>query len=270
MRRSTDLGWARGPLRGRETRVAFWLPFLAAILMPLSTWAAASASAKPDIFGIWMTIDRNSPNFRPEWTAKPNTPAPEFTAWGAQRSRELGRLGPELPIPNPCEPTHPVGFLGGFFPLQILPGHNQIVMLNEWVAVPRRLYTDGRGHPPADEMLPSWEGHSIAHWEGDTLVVDTIGLNGRSRPLNGYFANSVNATVESLAVPRLPASDQMHLVEQYRVVGKGKILEVTRTINDPKTYVRPFSNTIYLERRPDLDVQEYYCADNQRTKDEGH
>ena len=101
-------------------------------------------------------------------------------------------------------------------------------------------------------------------------MVDTIGLNGRTRPINGYVANAVSATPESLKVPRLPSSDQMHLVERFRLVGNGDILEVTRTITDPKTYLRPFSNTVYLERRPDLDVQEYYCADNSRTKDEGH
>ena len=144
------------------------------------------------------------------------------------------------------------------------------MLLNEWVAVPRRIYTDGRKHPPAEDLLPTWEGHSIGRWDGDTLVVDTIGLNGRTRPLNGYVANAVSATPESLKVPRLPSSDQMHLVERFRLVGNGDILEVTRTITDPKTYLRPFSNTVHLERRPDLDVQEYYCSDNTRTKDEGH
>lgn len=243
--------------------------------LTLGLGAAVSAAAAPQggkdaLFGVWMTLDASRPVYAPQWAAKPNTPAPEFTAWGAQKSRELGRLGPELPIPDPCEPVNPVGFLGGFFPLQILPGHNQIVMLNEWVATPRRLYTDGRGHPPAEDLLPGWQGHSIAKWEGNTLVVDTIGFNGRTRPINGWFANSVNATPESLKVPRLPTSEQLHLVERYRVVGNGNILEVTRTITDPKAYVRPFSNTVYLERRPDLDVQEYYCHDNVRTKDEGH
>jgi hypothetical protein len=62
----------------------------------------------------------------------------------------------------------------------------------------------------------------------------------------------------------------MHLAERIRLVGNGKILEVTRTITDSKAYLRPFSNTVYLERRPDLDVQEYYCSDNERRKDEGH
>ena len=60
------------------------------------------------------------------------------------------------------------------------------------------------------------------------------------------------------------------MAERIRLVGDGNVLEVTRTITDPKAYVRPFTNVIYMERRPDLDVQEYYCADNERTTDEGH
>jgi hypothetical protein len=266
MARSTGIGKAAGRLRGSALIAAL----IGITMLPPSAHGASTSGKTPDIFGIWMAISSNSPNYSPQWTNKANTPAPEFTAWGAEQSREQGRLGIELPTPGACEPINPASFLGGFFPAQILQGHNQIVLMNEWVAVARRIYTDGRGHPPVEDLLPSWEGHSIGHWEGDTLVVDTIGLNGRTRPLNGYFANGVNATAESLKVPRLPSSDQMHLVEKFRLVGNGNIVEVTRAITDPKTYLRPFSNTVYLERRPDIDVQEYYCADNERTKDEGH
>jgi hypothetical protein len=258
-------------------RAAAWLRHFSFIvslavsgmLMPAAHGASAPDS-KPDIFGVWLGIASNSTNYDPRWANKPYAPAPEFTAWGAEQSRQQGRLGTELPTPGACEPINPASFVGGFFPTQILQGHNQIVLLNEWVAVPRRIYMDGRGHPPAEDMLPSWEGHSTGRWEGDTLVVDTIGVNGRSRPLNGYFAGGVNATPESLKVARLPASDQMHLVERFRLVGDGNILEVTKTVTDPKTYLRTFSNTVYMERRLDIDVQEYYCADNERTKDEGH
>lgn len=254
-------------------RGALWLALPLSVVMVFTSASDAAAQVQtPNIFGIWLGIGSTSPNSDPRWSNKPNTPPPEFTAWGAEQSREQGRLGVELPTPGACEPVNPVMFVGGgtLFPLQILQGHNQIVMLNEWVAVPRRIYTDGRVHPPAEDLLPSWEGHSIGRWEGDTLVVDTVGLNGRARPLNGYAANSVNATAESLKTPRLPASDQMHLVERFRLVGDGNILEVTRTVTDPKTYVRPFTSVVYLELRPDLDVQEYYCADNIRNKDEGH
>jgi putative ABC transport system permease protein len=255
---------------GRPLRSSL-LAAIAGITLLLPTAHGASAPGKtPDIFGVWLAISSNSANHDPQWANKPYAPAPEFTAWGAEQSREQGRLGVELPTPGACEPISPASFVGGFFPTQILLGHNQIVLLNEWVAVPRRIYMDGRGHPPAEDMLPSWEGHSIGHWEKDTLVVDTIGVNGRTRPLNGYFAGGVNATPESLKAPRLPTSDQMHLVERFRLVGDGKVLEVTKTVTDPKAYVRPFTNVVYMERRPDVDVQEYYCADNERTKDEGH
>lgn len=231
---------------------------------------APAAGPTPDIFGIWLGIGEGRPDIDARFRNTPNSPTPELTEWGAQESRRLGRLGTETGTPGACEPVNPAMFLSGsnLFPVQILEGPNQIVMLNEWQPVARRIYMDGRGHPP--DLDPTWEGHSVGHWEGDVLVIDTVGLNGRTRPLNGYVANAVNATPESLKAPRLPASDQMHLVERLRLVGNGNLLEITRTVTDPKTYVRPFTSTVYQERRPDLDVQEYFCSDNERTADEGH
>ena len=265
---ATSIGIHSGALRPLRSALIAALVGLS-LLLP-DAQAATAPAKKSDIFGVWLSIATNSTNFDPRWANTPYLPAPEFTAWGAEQSRQQGRLGVELPTPGACQPVNASAFVGGLFPTQILQGHNQIVMLNEWVAVPRRIYMDGRGHPPAEDMLPTWQGHSIGHWEGDTLVVDTIGTNGRSRPINGYFANSVNATPASLKVPRLPASDQMHLIERFRVVDNGKVLEVTKQVIDPKTYKQPFSNTVYMERRPDVDMQEYYCDDNERTKDEGH
>jgi hypothetical protein len=231
---------------------------------------AMAASSKPNIFGIFIGIGAGRPDIDTRWRNKPFSPTPEFTQWGAEQSRQLGRLGTETGTPGACEPVTPVQFMvaNGLFPVQILQGSNQIVMLNEWVAVPRRIYMDGRGHP--SDLDPTWLGHSIGHWEGDVLVIDTVGFNGRSRPLNGYAANAVSSTQQSARDARLPSSDQMHIVERIRLVGNGSLLEVTMTITDSKTYTRPFTSTGYLERRPDIDVQEYYCADNLRAHDEGH
>ena len=231
---------------------------------------SAAASPKPDIFGIFIGIGPGRPDIDPRWRNKSFTPAPEFTRWGAEESRRLGRLGTETGTPGACEPVTPVQFMvaNGLFPVQILQGANQIVMLNEWVAVPRRIYMDGRGHP--SDLDPTWLGHSVGHWEGDVLVIDTVGLNGRARPLNGYAANAVSSTKASANDARLPSSDQMHIVERLRLVDDGRLLEVSMTITDPKTYLHPFSSVGYLERRPDIDVQEYYCADNLRPRDEGH
>jgi hypothetical protein len=240
---------------------------MTALLFPVK---APAADQNPDITGIWIGIGAGRPDIDSRWRNKAFSPAPEFTRWGAEESRKLGRLGTETGTPGSCNPVHPVQFMSaaGLFPLQVLRGSNQIVILNEWVAVPRRIYIDGRGHPT--DLDPSWEGHSIGRWEGDALRIDTIGFNGRARPINGYAANAVNATSESIKIPRLPASEQMHLEERVRLVGDGRFLEVETTVTDPKTYVRSFTSVNYFERRPDIDMQEYFCSDNVRTADEGH
>jgi len=133
--------------------------------------------------------------------------------------------------------------------------------------LPRRIYMDGRAHPKDLDL--TWEGHSVGHWEGDTLVVDTIGVNGKARPLNGYVAGTVYATPGDHA-PRLPISEQMHMVERIRLVGNGGYLEDRITVTDPKTYTGSFSKTAYFNRRPDLEYLEYVCTDNPRPEGEVH
>jgi len=120
--------------RGKGVSLARGSAGLAAVLGIVMLFAsvqnASAASQTPNIFGIWIGIDSKSPNFGPQWRNKPNTPTPEFTAWGAEQSREQGRLGVELPTPGACEPVNPAMFVGGgLFPNQILQGHNQIVLM---------------------------------------------------------------------------------------------------------------------------------------------
>src|SRR5438045_9701454 len=79
--------------RGRAARRTTVLAALAAMILALVFFAnAVRAAQKPNIFGIWIGIDRNSPNFG-KWKNKPNTPTPELTAWGAEQSREQGQIG---------------------------------------------------------------------------------------------------------------------------------------------------------------------------------
>jgi hypothetical protein len=206
---------------------------------------AVAAAQKPTIFGIWIGIDRNSPNFG-KWKNKPNTPPPEFTAWGAEQSREQGRLGVELPTPGACEPINPVQFVGGgLFPNQILNGGNQIVLLNEWVAVPRRIYTDGRKHPPAEDLLPTWEGHSIGRWDGDVLVVTTKWQNGQS-----WLDRAGNY-----------ASNQLTVTERFTLRGPNH-LWYEATLDDPATYTRPWTIEMPLYRLVDRPEQllEHKCV----------
>jgi hypothetical protein len=109
-------------------------------------------------------------------------------------------------------------------------------------------------------------GHSIGRWDGDVLVVDTVGTNGRTRPFNGVGSNAQVSSED--AKPRLPASDQLHLVERLRVVADGRVLEDEMTITDPKMYTSPLVIKHYWQRRHDVDVIEYFCGEAPRPDDE--
>jgi hypothetical protein len=211
---------------------------------------------KPNIWGIWIGTGGYAdidPRYRDmSW------PKPQFTPWGAAESKRLAT--PESM--HPCEPFGPVNYSSTFgnFPFEIARTTSGLMMTFEATSMPRRIYTDGRKHP--DDLEPSWHGHSVGRWEGDTLVIDTVGTNGRGKPLNSYVSNGVQSKVETEA--RLPASEQLHLIERFRLVGDGRYLQNDLTIDDPKTYKQPFTVRRYWQRRPDLQVFEYYCEEDQR------
>jgi len=95
----------------------------------------------------------------------------------------------------------------------------------------RRIYMDGRAHP--DGYSSSWMGHSIGKYEGDTLVVDTVGFNDK-----GWLDRDAH-----------PHSDALHLVERIRRVSP-KTLEYEVTINDPKAYKKPWTRKITQDLLP--------------------
>jgi hypothetical protein len=239
---------------------------LALLVVSLSiVWGASpSPEPRPNFWGVWMGMARVA-WADPRFTNTPFLPTPEFTALGAAESERQASSN----TPGECDVWGPVGFMASsLFPLQILEGSNQIVMLMEATLQPRRIYTDGRGHP--SDWDATFLGHSIGHWEGDTLVVDTIGTNGRSRPMNGYVSGSVLSRGDGADVEkRLPASEQLHLIERLRLVGEGEYLENEVTVIDPKIYLKPMTSKRYFQRRPDIDVQEYVCNDNNRREEEG-
>jgi hypothetical protein len=233
---------------------------------PVESAATGAARASELQFtGVWVAVGTfEDPLGPPPWQNTPWPAAPPFTEWGKAESQRLDDHANFVA----CSPPGPVYHMWelGLFPIQILQAPDQIAILRETGGLPRRIYMDGRGHP--EDLEPTWQGHSIGLWEGDVLVVDTVGTNGKARAMNGVGSNAQVSTDDQQ--PRMPASDELHLVERFRLVANGEILEDQMTIVDPKTYTEPIVVKHYFQRRPDIDVLEYYCGENPRPSDEVH
>jgi hypothetical protein len=135
-----------------------------------------------------------------------------------------------------------------FTPFKILQTPREIVMLFEHRDPPRQIHTDGRPLPKDPE--PSWLGTSSGKWQGQTLVVETVGFNGRSR-LDGAGH---------------PRSESMRLTERYTRRDFGH-MDVEMTFDDPKYYTRLFTVKLPMRLIPDSsDVWESVCSENERDR----
>ena len=213
--------------------------------------------------GVWVAVGTfEDPKGPPPYSNTLWPADPPFTPWGAEQSSRLADIRNVVP----CQPGGPIFAMWelGLFPLEILEAPDRLIIKPENIALPRRIYTDGRPHPP--DLEPSWMGHSIGRWDDDVLVVDTIGTNGRTRGMNGVGSNAQVSSDD--ANPRLPVSDQLHLVERLRLVADGDVLEDEMTITDPKAYTAPIVVKHYWQRRPDIEVLEYFCGDRPRASDD--
>jgi hypothetical protein len=106
----------------------------------------------------------------------------------------------------------------------------------------RRVYMDV---PHSETPKPSWYGESVGHYEGDTLVVDTIGLN----------------TKTFVDVYRTPHTDKLHVVERWRMIDDGKMMQVTFTVEDPDAFNAPWTG-MRRYRRVQQEAPEEICAEN--------
>ena len=133
-------------------------------------------------------------------------------------------------------------------PFKIIQASRLTAMLFEDNTV-RQIYTDGRKHPV--DPFPLWLGYSVGKWEGDTLVVETVGFNDKSWLDAGGH----------------PHSEALHVIERFRRRDLGH-MDVQVTIEDPRMYTRPFTIKFTELLQPDSDVLEYFCTENE--KDRAH
>jgi hypothetical protein len=132
---------------------------------------------------------------------------------------------------NTCMPYGVTRAMHSTDPQQWVQTPGMLVLLYEQMSHYRMIYTDGRPHASDAQDFPSWMGHSVGRWEGDTLVVDTIGIDERSWLDSGGLEHS----------------DKMHLVERLRKMD-GNTIQVTMTIEDPVFFTKPFTYVIIKRR----------------------
>ena len=128
-------------------------------------------------------------------------------------------------------------------PVHFIQTPNMVVIVNELYAQIRHVYLDV---PHSQHVTPSWYGESVGHYEGDELVVDTIGLNERT------FVDNY----------RTPHTEQLHVVERFKMIDGGKTLQVHVTVNDPGAFNMPWSAIQHWRRVNDRPMIEDLCEPN--------
>ncbi len=146
---------------------------------------------------------------------------------------------------EPCEWPGMPTIMTYPYPFEALVTPGRITFIFEVESQVRRIFLDRRTHLDPDDLDPSYNGDSIGHWEGKTLVIDTIGFNTR-RPVRG-----------------LPHSEQMHIVERITPIDQNTIRNEI-TITDPLAFTQPLVMNVQYSRRPDWRIREYSCTENNR------
>ncbi len=201
-----------------------------------------SLKSLPDWSGIW-TFDFPMPGT--------GLSAPELTPASAEELKKLLSLEahndePATEAANCLPPGMPtIMFMPYDVEFLFTPG--RVTIIQEAYMQVRRVFTDGRGHPA--DLDPTFNGHSIGHWEGDTLVIDTAGL-GHETPL-GFN--------------HLDHGPKLHVVERIHLTAPDK-MEDDMTLTDPDVLAKPWQITRTYTRHRDLDQLEFICEENNRNQ----
>jgi hypothetical protein len=217
--------------------------------------APRTPDGRPDLSGIWI---RPRPGGGGPGVPRRAANAPndgiaagvdvQFQPWAAElykaRADNNGKGTPS----ERCLPHGITKAVSVPEPFKIFQLADRIVVLHEEFNHHRQIFLNGRRLP--DNRTPRWLGYSVGKWEGDSLVVDTVGfVDGTWLDFRGH-----------------PATDALHLVERYRRPDFGH-LEIQFTIDDAKAYLNPWGVTMTFNLLPDTELIEHICENE---KDAAH
>jgi hypothetical protein len=202
-------------------------------------------SGKVDFSGVWQKP--YVPDMTKDGKDQKGFPELPFTAWGEAEWKSYDAA--EGDYTGSCLPFGMTRSVNTPEPMQIIQNDKYFVFLfeqNSWFNV---VPIDGRKHGTG---IPTWFGDSVGHWDGDTLVIDTVNLNGKTR-------------LDTIGHPH---SEQLHLVQRFTRPDLGHI-RYEITVDDPKTFTRTWTNTRTFTLRPDWEMMEYSCEENNKSLWEG-
>jgi hypothetical protein len=228
--------------------------------MPQQAGAAkapvASAPAPVhDLSGVWNM--RATPAQRRFLGSTYTQEGPDMTPWAkAKYDSAKPSNGPRSnalkvtddPVLRTCLPPGTPRIYLQPFPLQFVQTPKEVIILYEYDHTVRHIFVDGRQHPA--DVTPTYMGHSIGKWDGDTLVVDTIGFNDKTwLDRDGH-----------------QHSDQLHVVERFHRVDRDN-MTVDISMEDPKALAKPWVTQLNFQLKPDWDIMELACTDNAAFED---
>src|SRR5579863_22455 len=217
---------------------------------------AQSPATPPDLTGIWG-VYRGGRGADPKLAPPPASPLllkPEYKKPYDERralEAEANKRGEQLATTGAqCIPYGvPTMMSVAIYPVEFIQTPKQITIISEAFSEVRRVYMNVPQSKPED-VAPGYYGRSVGHWDGDTLVVDTIGI----KPSIGGYRG-------------MPHSAQMHITERIRLVAPDYLHDQI-TIDDPVVLEKPVTYTLGYKRMPNYEMVEFVCDNNREYVDE--
>jgi hypothetical protein len=223
-----------------RTLTSSLLVLAAAASLGTAAPAAAAEATHPGFTGVWII----QPAY---YLGKPLSPAPSLTPAQIAINSKRAAARPAnyvRSVPNMlCLPSGGPSLFVIRSPFEIFEGFGRITFIfeTEGSNQPRTIYLNEKTQP--ENIYPSFNGHSIGHWEGGTLVVDTIGFNGRGALFNG-----------------VPKTEKTHVIERFSVSPDGKVMTDEITTEDPAVLAKPWTVSIKFDRMAETEERfEVWC-----------
>jgi hypothetical protein len=245
-------------MTGRPVTLTIGLLALAACWAPIASAATPAPKgeyvpkqyvprSQRDFTGLW--INRDGIGWVPGKIGKADAPlTPEYAAIYAMHRKNAAEGRPTGDPTAGCLPQGMPRIMTMVYPMEIMQNDLQMNIFAEWNEQTRRIFLDGRPHPPADELDPTYYGHSIGHWEGNVLVAETVGLRGDT----------------NLEASGLPHSDALVVHERLWLADKDTLKDEI-TLVDAKAYTKPWTVTkTYHRAEAGFTLLPYVCLENNR------